>query len=232
MTAECLRLAAASYGILVRRIDAFLVLAAPWIFLHVAAAKLLARSDGATLVQIVLLLTGGSAVAVGWHRILLLDETPLGALRPRLAVLEFMGFACFAFALATFCTILASVLFVLLSMLAARVVGSILVLFFLLFLSRWLMAFPALAIGDPQMDFRRGLRPSFPGARQWSVLAGTWLAGFPALCLEGWLAPAAPASRALAAALAVLEPGLLLAAPALLAGYSTALYLQAPHAAS
>lgn len=222
---ECLGFAGESYLLLGRRFGAFLLLSLPWVILDVLA-QLLPPVPAKTVVLLVITFAGGSAVAVGTHRILLLGETAIAAMRPRAAVLQFFFLSAFAFVIAL------AVLFVVMPLLASLTaqdedvlvpLGAILEsLIFLGLISLRLLAFPALAVGEPGMRFWGAFaRPGIPARGQWAILAGTLVAGFPVLAVDFALQVAAPG---MGIVLAILYPLLVLAMAALVAGYSSALY--------
>jgi hypothetical protein len=222
---ECLGFAGESYLNLGRRFGGFLLLALPWVILDVLA-QLLPPVPAKTGVLLVITFAGGSAVAVGTHRILLLGETAIQAMQLRLAVLQFFLLSAFAFAIALL------VLVAVMPFIAALTtqdeaflvpLGAILEsLIFLALVSIRLLAFPALAVGERGMRFWRAFAsPGIPARAQWATLAGTLLAGFPVLAVDFALQVAAPD---MALVLAFLYPLLVLAMAALVAGYSSALY--------
>jgi hypothetical protein len=220
------RFAGESYGVLARNFGAFLLIAAPWAVL-VAAAWNLLESGYAVFAAFLLLAAGGSSVAVGLHRILLLGETPLQAMRPRFAILKFAGLGIFAFLAGAFTAAFLSWL--------ARAAGlpaqseaiedALLWLAFLWFLSLRLMAFPALSIEDPRITLRQALRARVTAAEVWIVYAGTLVATIPAELVNIIVVRHLPGETLGAH---VIRSGVgaifVFAMIALIAGYSTALY--------
>jgi hypothetical protein len=216
--AETVELAIGSYRTLAMRFDAFLLLAAPWIVVVDAVNVLLDITRLAKgLLVLALVIIGGSSVAAGWHRMLLLGEPWREAMRPRGAIWKIAILALLAWVYALIPTAIVE---------AVTGVGSIFLflLLFLFFIAAWLRAFPTLAI-DPRMTVRQSLRHlTTPGPQIGKAFAGTVVAGLPVALIElnlpGGLVTAA-ASRILMGALDI---ALLLAVPALIAGFSSALH--------
>jgi hypothetical protein len=207
--AETVELAIGSYRTFAVRFGAFLLLAGPWIVVVEGTNVLLdiARLAKGLLI-LALVIVGGSSVAVGWHRMLLLGEPWRAAMRPRGAIWKVAILALLAWVYALIPTAIVE---------AVTGVGSIFLflLLFLFFIAAWLRAFPALAV-DPRMTVRQSLRRlTTPGPQIGKAFAGTVVAGLPVALIElnlpGSLATAT-ASRILMGALDI---ALLLAVPAL-----------------
>jgi hypothetical protein len=227
--AECVRLAAGSYRLFARHLVSFVLLAAPWVAVDVAAKQYLYLIGfGSTQLSTLFIMIGGSAVAIGWHRVLLLGERPLAALRPRKAILEFVGLLLVAWVLST--TVLGLALAALdalqpvLQYGLATAMAVAFALIFLFFISRWLPAFPALAVGDARIRFRQSLRwPAMPEGQRWRILPGTLVAALPVLLVEIFAIRGSDNELARLVLMAV-DATLIYAMAALVAGYSSALY--------
>jgi len=223
---ECIGFGLGSYRTLAHRLGAFFLLAVPWIVLYAAAANFYQELPAVKALVLALALIGGSAVAVGVHRVLLLGESPLEAMRPRRAILQFVVLIGVALVLAF------------LASLVVQVAGDVMVPDFLpfdaaevtlpflllVFVSRTLLPFPALAVGDPRMTFGRALgRQRIAASRHGNMLAGLLVAGLPAPLLDN-LVPLDQGTLALNLLMSALDGALLLAMAALIATYSSALY--------
>lgn len=222
----CVGFAGESYLVLARNFGAFVLIAAPWVVL-VAAAWNLLEGGFAVIAAFVLLAAGGSSVAVGLHRILLLGETPLQAMRPRFAILKFAGLGIFAFLAGAFTAVFLSWLITAVGLRAQSeaIEDALLWLAFLWFLSLRLMAFPALSIEDPRITLRQALRARVTAAEVWVVYAGTLAAAIPAELVNMTVVQHLPGETLGAH---VIRSGVgaafVFAMIALIAGYSTALY--------
>lgn len=223
---ECAQLALRSYAVLARNFAAFLLFAAPWVVILVAAVRLLHMSgESRSLIVVLLGICGGSAVAVGVHRVILLGERPFAAMRPRPAMLAFAAICCVAFVFALVAVVAFYALCGLLSVEPGEgAIPYVEVPSFLLFLSRHLLVFPALAVEDPRMTLRRALRrPKMPVGAPWNIFVGTIVAGFPVMWLDV-LIPDSAATVQGQLLLRVVSPLLVFGMAALVAGYSSALY--------
>lgn len=223
---ECVGFGLGSYRTLGQSLGAFLLLAAPWIVLYAAAANFHPELPAIKGLVLALSMIGGSAVAVGVHRVLLRGESPLEALRPRVVILQFLCLIGIALVLAFFTGLVVQVALDL--VLPQPVTGSAaevtLPFLLLVFIARTLLAYPALAIGDPQMTFRRALgRQRLGASRHGSILAGMLVAGFPAPLLDDLL-PLDQGTLVFNVLMSALDGLLLLAMSALIASYSSALY--------
>lgn len=222
---ECVGFAANSYRILWYNIGAFLLIAAPWLVLILAASEIPRGVTGKGLVLLVMTVIGGSAVAIGMHRVLLLGETPMQAMRPRKAILQFLGLIGIAWAFGLTPAAVALMACKSLAPTTAAIVAFYaLLLTLLIFVSAWLLAFPAFAVGSPRMKIRQAIGwATTPVAAGACVFAGVLVTGLPVWLLDDIIdnLPLGPDFLLLVSAV---EAALFLAMFALIAGYSSALY--------